>query len=110
MGAMARQGPHQAAQKSTNTGCSDFSTSWSKFESVTSTIPFPAIVPPTPNSMDCYAFILAPLFDAILVRKSQEDNCRLSALSSQLVANPLRELPNGPHERISRKVLASVSG
>src|SRR6266567_6392799 len=46
IGAMARQGPHQAAQKSTSTGVSDFRTSWSKFESVTSTIPFPAIVPP----------------------------------------------------------------
>src|SRR5262250_1684678 len=46
---MARQGPHQAAQKSTNTGCSALRTSWSKFESVTSTIPFPAIVPPTPK-------------------------------------------------------------
>src|SRR5438876_8462207 len=75
MGAMARQGPHQAAQKSTSTGVSDFRTSWSKFESVTSTIPFPAIVPPTPNSLDCDAFILAPLFDAILVRKSQEGSC-----------------------------------
>jgi len=27
--------------------------------------------------MDCDAFILAPLFDAILVRKSQEDSCQL---------------------------------
>src|SRR5208283_2274552 len=44
MGAMARQGPHQVAQKSTRTGCSDFKTSWSKFASVTSTIPLPAIV------------------------------------------------------------------
>src|ERR1700733_5110111 len=43
MGAIARQGPHQVAQKSTRTGLSDFKTSWSKFASVTSTIPFPAI-------------------------------------------------------------------
>src|SRR5271165_6720462 len=43
MGAMARQGPHQVAQKSTSTGLSDFKTSWSKFASVTSTIPLPAI-------------------------------------------------------------------
>src|SRR5437764_13963653 len=43
MGAIARQGPHQVAQKSTSTGLSDFKTSWSKFASVTSTIPFPAI-------------------------------------------------------------------
>src|SRR5205807_10004887 len=43
MGAMARQGPHQVAQKSTSTGFSDFKTSASKFASVTSTIPLPAI-------------------------------------------------------------------
>src|SRR5579864_199249 len=43
MGAIARQGPHQVAQKSTSTGLSDFNTSWSKFASVTSTIPLPAI-------------------------------------------------------------------
>src|SRR5580700_4846069 len=43
MGAMARQGPHHVAQKSTSTGLSDFSTSWSKFASVTSTIPLPAM-------------------------------------------------------------------
>src|SRR5271167_102232 len=42
MGAMARQGPHHVAQKSTSTGLSDFKTSWSKFASVTSTIPLPA--------------------------------------------------------------------
>src|SRR6266852_911202 len=40
---MARHGPHQVAQKSTSTGLSDFKTSWSKFASVTSTIPLPAI-------------------------------------------------------------------
>src|ERR1700730_19365659 len=40
---MARHGPHQVAQKSTRTGFSDFKTSWSKFASVTSTIPLPAI-------------------------------------------------------------------
>src|SRR5882762_9457782 len=43
MGAIARQGPHQVAQKSTSTGLSDFKTSASKFASVTSTIPLPAI-------------------------------------------------------------------
>src|ERR1700733_2201672 len=43
MGAMARQGPHHVAQKSTSTGLSDLRTSWSKFASVTSTIPLPAI-------------------------------------------------------------------
>src|SRR6202790_4941659 len=43
MGAIARQGPHHVAQKSTSTGLSDFKTSWSKFASVTSTIPLPAI-------------------------------------------------------------------
>src|SRR5580658_2360358 len=43
MGAMARQGPHHVAQKSTSTGLSDFKTSWSKFASVTSTIPLPAM-------------------------------------------------------------------
>src|SRR5258708_16054665 len=43
MGVRAGQGPHQVAQKSTRTGLSDFRTSWSKFASVTSTIPFPAI-------------------------------------------------------------------
>src|SRR5271168_785568 len=43
MGAIARQGPHHVAQKSSSTGLSDFKTSWSKFASVTSTIPLPAI-------------------------------------------------------------------
>src|SRR5271165_1995384 len=43
MGARARHGPHHVAQKSTSTGVSDFKTSWSKFASVTSTIPLPAI-------------------------------------------------------------------
>src|SRR3974390_697109 len=46
MGAIARHGPHHAAQKSTSTGLSDFSTSESKFASVTSTIALLAIVPP----------------------------------------------------------------
>src|ERR1017187_10576865 len=46
MGASARQGPHQAAQKSTMTGCSDLSTSWSKLASVTSTTASLAIHPP----------------------------------------------------------------
>src|SRR5580698_6600974 len=43
IGARARQGPHHVAQKSTKTGVSDLSTSWSKFESVTSMMPFAAI-------------------------------------------------------------------
>src|ERR1017187_627639 len=43
MGAIARQGPHHVAQKSTRTGLSDFKTSGSKFAPVTSTIPLPAI-------------------------------------------------------------------
>src|SRR5438477_5847193 len=84
IGAMARQGPHQAAQKSTNTGVSDFRTSWSKFESVTSTIPFPAIVPPTPKTIDCVATIVAPLLDAISTGRSQKGSCQLSAVSRQL--------------------------
>jgi hypothetical protein len=46
MGAKARQGPHQAAQKSTKTGVSDFKTSWSKLVSVTSKIELLAIIPP----------------------------------------------------------------
>src|SRR5688572_9857938 len=36
VGASIRQGPHQAAQKSTSTGLSDFRTSFSQFISVTS--------------------------------------------------------------------------
>src|SRR5208282_3556537 len=43
---MARQGPHQAAQKSISTGLSDFNTSESKLASVTSTVALPAIHPP----------------------------------------------------------------
>src|ERR1039457_1116707 len=46
IGAIARQGPHQAAQKSTSTGLSDFNTSESKFASVTSTRVVLAIHPP----------------------------------------------------------------
>src|ERR1700722_12351839 len=46
IGAIARQGPHQAAQKSSNTGLSDFNTSESKFASVTSTRALLAIHPP----------------------------------------------------------------
>src|SRR5712664_3246040 len=46
MGAKARQGPHQAAQKSTKTGVSDFKTSWSKLVSVTSKVELLAIIPP----------------------------------------------------------------
>src|SRR5947207_14791108 len=37
-GAMARQGAHQTAQKSTRTGTEDFRISASKLESVTSTV------------------------------------------------------------------------
>src|ERR1022692_2220614 len=46
IGAMARQGPHQAAQKSSSTGLSDFNTSESKLASVTSTRALLAIHPP----------------------------------------------------------------
>src|SRR6202035_2349900 len=46
IGAMARHGPHHAAQKSINTGLSDFNTSESKLASVTSTMPLLAIYPP----------------------------------------------------------------
>src|SRR6185312_2013766 len=41
---MALQGPHQAAQKSTSTGCSLRSTSSSKFASFTSKTPNPAML------------------------------------------------------------------
>src|ERR1019366_4349085 len=46
IGAIARQGPHQAAQKSISTGLSDFNTSESKLASVTSTVAVLAIHPP----------------------------------------------------------------
>src|SRR5450759_3769610 len=46
IGAIARQGPHQAAQKSISTGLSDFNTSESKLASVTSTVVLLAIHPP----------------------------------------------------------------
>src|SRR5271167_4243261 len=46
IGAIARQGPHQAAQKSSSTGLSDFNTSESKLASVTSTVALLAIHPP----------------------------------------------------------------
>src|SRR6266699_2337232 len=72
IGAMARHGPHQAAQKSKSTGVSDFRTSWSKFESVTSTIPFPAIVPPTLEILEHAATIVTPVLDAFPPPKSQE--------------------------------------
>src|SRR5271166_757633 len=52
MGASALQGPHQAAQKSTMTGCSDFNTNWSKLASVTSTIASLAILPPEGSLAD----------------------------------------------------------
>src|SRR6266568_2049770 len=87
IGAIARQGVHQAAQKSTSTGVSDFRTSWSKFESVTSTIPFPAMVPPT-LTMNCAATILAPLLDAFLLQKSQE---QLSAVRTSTPKSTARQ-------------------
>src|ERR1700693_51367 len=46
MGAIARHGPHHAAQKSTSTGLSDFNTSESKLASVTSTVALLTIHPP----------------------------------------------------------------
>src|SRR5208337_560747 len=52
MGASALQGPHQAAQKSIITGCSDFSTCWSKLASVISKIASLAIVPPEGSLAD----------------------------------------------------------
>src|SRR5450755_2026352 len=54
IGAIARQGPHQAAQKSINTGLSDFNTSESKLASVTSTMPLLAIHPPRFASAGTY--------------------------------------------------------
>src|SRR6202795_1034669 len=45
IGAIARQGPHHAAQKSINTGLSDFNTLESKLASVTSAMPLVAIHP-----------------------------------------------------------------
>src|SRR5712692_5402631 len=61
MGAKARQGPHQAAQKSTKTGVSDFKTSWSKLVSVTSKIELLAIIPPVyiapPRLLTLMAFL-----------------------------------------------------
>src|SRR5205807_1453131 len=62
MGAIARQGPHQVAQKSTRTGLSDFSTSWSKFASVTSTIPLPA--------MFSFSYVVTSRFRRTLHRKA----------------------------------------
>src|ERR1039458_7457985 len=61
---MARPGPHQVAQKSTSTGLSDFKTSWSKFASVTSTIPLPAI------------FFLLVVNVALSARRSIGRRCR----------------------------------
>src|SRR5579862_8454148 len=57
---MARQGPHQVAQKSISTGLSDFKTSASKFASVTSTIPFAAICFPPDTSFRPRFFINLP--------------------------------------------------
>jgi hypothetical protein len=46
VGAITLQGPHQAAQKSTSTGTGDFSTSCSKFASVTAAA-FAMATPPS---------------------------------------------------------------
>src|SRR5690242_18092422 len=46
VGAIIRQGPHHSAQKSTRTGTSDRSTSWSNVESVKVSVLSPAIVSP----------------------------------------------------------------
>src|SRR5271170_7687257 len=43
VGVIALQGPHQGAQKSTRTGTSEFSTSWSKEPSVKFSVLSPAI-------------------------------------------------------------------
>src|SRR3989442_6854848 len=91
MGAKARQGPHQAAQKSTKTGVSDFKTSWSKLVSVTSKIELLAIIPPVyvgpPRLLMLMAFLhqrismnappdagltmFTPVLDALQYEKSQ---------------------------------------
>ncbi|SPE44175.1 hypothetical protein SBA7_300018 [Candidatus Sulfotelmatobacter sp. SbA7] len=84
IGARARQGPHHVAQKSTRTGVSDLSTSWSKFESVTSMMPFAAIytlpwralgsfigVKPYRDQRSRELIILAFLLDARQVQRTQ---------------------------------------
>src|SRR5882672_232718 len=71
MGAIARQGPHQVAQKSISTGLSDFNTSASKFASVTSTIELLAIVPPrylVPATGFLNLPVLAPVMSAPVLR------------------------------------------
>src|ERR1035438_4555092 len=62
IGAMARHGPHQAAQKSTSTGFSDFNTSASKLASVTSTMALLAIHPPSFQKvyMSCLSGLAGP--------------------------------------------------
>src|SRR6266436_4118522 len=84
---MARQVPHHAAQKSINTGLSDFNTSESKLASVTSTMPLPAIHPPevlaryqftarvdlvVSSGRDSILALSNCLLDAARGRKSQE--------------------------------------
>src|SRR6266481_5139321 len=83
---MARQGPHHAAQKSINTGLSDFNTSESKLASVTSTMPLLAIHPPevsaryhlaredhvVSSGRDSILALSNCLLDAAQGRKSQE--------------------------------------
>src|SRR4051812_6688503 len=44
VGDIARQGPHHGAQKSTNTGTSEFNTSWSKAPSLKFSVLLPAIL------------------------------------------------------------------
>src|SRR5208282_5463629 len=44
VGVIALQGPHQGAQKSTRTGTSEFSTSWSKEPSVKFSVLSPAMI------------------------------------------------------------------
>src|ERR1035437_893996 len=47
VGDICRQGPHHSAQKSTRTGRSDRSTSWSKLASVKVSVLSPAILSPS---------------------------------------------------------------
>src|SRR5579864_962392 len=122
---MARQGPHQVAQKSTSTGLSAFKTSASKFASVTSTIPLPAIFfllvvnaalsADAPASWRCRALAInAPLFGSLLsyhlhsmrehAGRSQRPRIPTKALSwqrfqesDQLPALGLRQTAPGRH-------------
>src|SRR6476660_4274546 len=54
VGPMALQGPHQGAQKSTSTGVSDFSTSWSKAPSVKVSVFSAAMFPSIPAGSATY--------------------------------------------------------